>query len=77
MNAKEAREKALTITGDNEKKQYDAIQLVIGLAADEGKLKTHTYVPLFPSVKLKLEEEGYSISEFFDQRDGTTVTINW
>jgi len=77
MNAKEARERSLKITGNQEKKNYEEIKNRISQAADTGALYCNYYAPIMPSVKRKLEEEGYKISEFHDQRDGDTITINW
>jgi hypothetical protein len=77
MNAKEAREKALDITGAKEKEQYSAIKTVISIAVDNGELSVHTYTPLLASVRRKLEKEGYTVNSYYDQRDGTTNTISW
>lgn len=77
MDAKEARKKALSITGKKERDQYDALKTVIELAVDKGELFARTYTPIMPSVKRKLEEEGYDVEEHYDQRDGTTNTISW
>lgn len=77
MDAKEARKRSLKITGDKEKKNYSEIKSKIFLAADTGALYCNYYAPIMPSVKRKLEEEGYKISEFHDQIDGDTITINW
>jgi len=77
MNAKEAREKSLQITGDKEKNQYEEIKKIIAKTVDNGGLHCQYYSPLKPAVKIQLETEGYGISEFHCQKDGTTVTIKW
>jgi len=77
MNAKEARERSLKITGNQEKKNYEEIKNRISQAADSGVLYCNYYKTIMPAVKIKLESEGYKITSVFDQRDGTTVTINW
>jgi len=77
MNAKEAREKALQITGDKEKSQYNSIKERIEVAVDKGELSAHYFSSLMPAVNKKLIDEGYKISSYFDQREGTMVTIKW
>jgi hypothetical protein len=77
MNAKEARKKALEITGETEKKNYAEIKQKIALAVDRGELSCHYYKTIMPAVRIKLVEEGYKITSAFDQREGTTVTIDW
>lgn len=77
MDAKEARKRALKITGDKEKEQYHSIKMVISISVDEGKLSATTYTPLMSAVKRKLEEEGFRVNVYSDQRDGTTNTISW
>ncbi len=77
MDAKEARRKSLEITGYAEKKQYTDIKADITLKVDSGKMSCYFYKSIMPSVKIKLEGEGYKISSYDDQREGTTVTISW
>ena len=77
MDAKEARRRALDITGAKEKQQYADIKAIIEVSVDEGKLQCHAYKSIMPAVAIKLESEGYKIKTFSDQRDGTTVTISW
>jgi len=77
MNAKEAREKSLRITGEAERTQYQEIKQKINRETDSGNLTCKYFKSLMPAVKLKLEEEGFNISVFFEQRDGTIVTISW
>jgi len=77
MNAKEAREKSLRITGDKEKSQYNSIKARIEVAVDKGELSANYFSSLMPAVNKKLLEEGYEVSSYFDLRDGTTVTIKW
>jgi len=77
MNAQEARKRALEITGSAEKTQYAEIQNKIGVAVDDGKMECHYYNSVMPAVSVRLASEGYKISSYFDQREGTTVTITW
>ena len=77
MNAKEARERALKITSQKEREQHILINNRIEEAVDKGNLYINFYGSLMPAVKLQLEKDGYSISQFHDQRDGTTITIKW
>ena len=77
MDAKEARRRALSITGDKEKEQYEAIKTVIGITVFRGELFTRTYTTILPSVKRKLEEEGYEVEIQSDQRDGIVNVISW
>lgn len=77
MNAKEAREKSLQITGDKEKNQYDDIQKRIINAVNTGQLSLYYYSELMPAVTRKLQEEGYKVERDFDQREGVTIKISW
>ena len=77
MNAREARQKSLSITGTAEKRQYAEIKNKISTSVDSGKLSCHYYKTIMLAVQLKLEAEGYNVASHFDQRDGTTITISW
>ena len=77
MNAKEAREKALSITGDLESKQYETIKKRIQQKVDIGQLSASFDLTLYPAVKIKLEAEGYKISTFNERMEGTTTNIKW
>ena len=76
MNAKEARERSLSITEGSSRKQYDKIQIEIEKAVRLGKFETYYYEFLLPAVDQKLREEGYKVQEF-SSRGETTVTISW
>ena len=77
MNAKEARERANSLTNTKAEKQYNEIQRLIEDAVKRSTFETYYYESLLPAVHTKLVNEGFDISDYFDQRDGTTVTISW
>jgi hypothetical protein len=77
MDAKEARRRSLDITGNNEKTQYAEIHNWIVKEVNLGNFSVSYYKSLLSSVKKKLEDEGYGVDVYFDQRDGTTNTISW
>jgi len=77
MNVQEAKRKALNIREGKNHLQYEAILEVINEKVLEGKFATYFYEFLTPGVHAKLVEDGYTVSEYSDQRDGTTITISW
>lgn len=77
MDAQEARKKATDINTGKNQDQYMKVKDSIRAAAENGELKCYAYESLRPSVLTALTAEGFVVSEFFDQRDGTTVTISW
>ena len=77
MNAEQAWEKALKITSEKERSQYISIKEDIEIEVDKGYMETRFYNSLMPSVEIALKSEGFKVSEFFDQKDGTTITIKW
>ena len=77
MNAKEAREKALSVNNTRNKNQYDSIKKTINDAVEDGELSCYWYDSIRNVVQQKLENEGYKFSEYSSQKDGTTVTITW
>jgi len=77
MNAKEARQKALAIDHGKVSEQYEAIKAEIELAVYEGKFQAYYYSSILPGVKTALEGEGFQVDSFWDQKEGTTITISW
>ena len=59
--------------------QYDSIKEIINIAIEKGKFIAYGYGgSLFDDVRIKLEEEGYSVSEEQGQKDGfNTIIIKW
>jgi len=76
MNAKEARKRALEITGVKEREQYDSIKAVIENAVDEGKLNYSSSFHIMPAVRKKLDDEGYKIKTE-SHRNETYNIISW
>ena len=77
MHATEARKKALEIVETRDANQLAHVRQGIEKAVKEGKFQTNYFDPLYMEVKARLEEDGYSVYEHSDQKDGTTVTITW
>ena len=77
MNAQEAREKAMSIGSGKVAKQYNDVKNRIYKAVENGEFNAHYYDPLLEGVKQKLELEGFKIVSYYDQRDGTNITISW
>lgn len=77
MTAEEARRVATSITTAINAKELKIIEDWIAKAANKGELKTHYYENLSKPVLNELGRRGFTVSEFHDQRDGTTITISW
>lgn len=77
MTAKEAREKASSITTSQNSKIMEDIRSGIAKAVTNGKFSIYYYNSLPNAISDHLKSEGYTVDEFFDQRDGTTITISW
>jgi len=81
MNAKEAREQALSVNHGIGKSlnqnQYDAVHKSIAMAVDKGEFETYYYSTLTPAVISILQEEGFEVEEWYEQREGILVTIKW
>lgn len=76
MNAKEARIKAMGITGESEKRQLKLVYLAIGAAVDKGKLECHVYYSLMPAVEVALRNDGYK-TEYSSHRNESMTNISW
>ena len=76
MDAKEAREKSLSIKIGKQKIQYESIQKKIAKAVEDGYFLCYCYDPLLPAVEEQLQQEGFKIESNFD-RNETTITISW
>ena len=78
MNAKEARNRAMSINTTLLKEQYDKIKQSVAKAVETGKLGVTLSLTLYTGVRVQLKEEGFTISEYRgDQRNEATATINW
>lgn len=78
MDATEARRRASGIESERVREQYNDIKRLIDKAVNDGKFITTGYgSALLQGTKIKLEEEGYSVKESFEQRDGHMITIQW
>lgn len=77
MNAQEAREQAMSVTQGRNQVQYAEVMSLVKNAVENGYFTTNYYKPLLPAVETELEKEGYKVTSYSDQRDGTTVTISW
>ena len=80
MNATEARRKSLSIQAEKVKEEYEGIKKLINKSVNEGKFYTYGYSgKLLEGTKAILEEEGYTIKESFEQKDGKIdhFTITW
>ena len=80
MNAKEARQKALSINEGRNKLQYQKVVELIEKAVEDGKFEVNFYLgntSLTSGVDAKLKEDGFKVTSYSDQRDWTTITIRW
>lgn len=77
MKAAEARKTAYIVNTDLIASQYAEIMKLIESEANKGKYSCYFYNSLIPDVENKLREDGYHINTHFDQRDGTTIIIEW
>jgi chorismate mutase len=77
MNAKEAREKATSIKNGINSAQYKKVMEKIEEAVKKGQLSVSYYSSLTHTVIQQLKSEGYEVISHYDQRDGTTININW
>jgi len=77
MDAKEARAKAHQHNTDEANSQLSKVRDIIKLAVDGGNYDCNIYTSLKPDVKNLLESEGYEVTVFDSQREGTTITISW
>lgn len=76
MNAKEAREKTLEITGLAEKNQLDNIYNLIKEAAYLGKFEIYYSNGLLPAVEVAMRNDGYK-TEYSSYRNESRTTISW
>ena len=77
MDAKTAREQALSITEGKAHIQYTNVMDCIKSAVNHGKFEARFYSIILPAVRMKLKQDGYTIEIINDQRDGITVIISW
>lgn len=77
MNAKEAREKATSVTEGINANQYKDVKKKIEEAVYRGQLSCNYYDSLNNAVIEKLRSEGYKVDSYYDQRDGSTISISW
>ena len=77
MNAKEAREKATSIKYGIDLSQYKKVMEKIEEAVKKGQLSVSYYSSLTHTVIEQLKAEGYKVISHHNQRDGTTININW
>lgn len=77
MDAKEARKRALEITGEKEKEQLELIESYIEDAVNEGKMNCSIPEFIMPAVKSKLLGRGYEVQRPETHRNETTVVISW
>lgn len=77
MTAAEARKIATSITTTVNAKELKIIEDCISKAANRGELRTQYFENLSHAVVDELGKRGFVVQEFFDQRDGITITISW
>lgn len=77
MNAKEAREKATSFTEGINASQYKDVKKRIEEAVYRGNLSCTYYKSLNDTVIEKLRSEGYQVDTYFDQIDGSSISISW
>lgn len=76
MNAKEARQKAMEITGETEKRQLKLVYNQIGESVDKGKLECNVYYSLLPAVDAQLKRDGYK-TNYSSHRNESMTNISW
>lgn len=78
MNAKQAREQALSITNNKNAIEYATIKESIKYAVECGDLECTFFHSIGNSVKEQLTSEGYIISSSSDPREGSVMTtVKW
>ncbi len=77
MNAKEAKQKALTVNSGTENSQYAKIVLMISNAASKGEYGIWFYEDIKVEVKNKLTEQGYNVGVAQFDRNEVMTKINW
>jgi hypothetical protein len=77
FTAKEAREKATSITNQINQRQLGRVHELVSTAVSTGKLETWLDVVLNESVTKHLESLGYKITSNSDGRNGNNTKISW
>ena len=77
MNAKEAREKAMSIETGIIKIQYEEIMERIKEAVEKGSFSAYYFESIIPAVNIKLEEDGFTVTSSSDLRNEITYVISW
>jgi hypothetical protein len=77
MNAKEAREKAISLNLRANNSQLEAVNKAIQSAVEEGKFTAYYHEGLNDVVVAELRRRDFKVSEYSDHRDGITITISW
>lgn len=78
MNAKEARQKAVSFLNNRDEVQFGLIKQQIKDKAVKGEFELFYYNRIHDSVKTLLEKEDYLVVRDSDDRDGsTTYKISW
>jgi hypothetical protein len=77
MNAKEAKQKALTVNTETENSQYAKIILMISYAVSRGEYEMWFYENIKEDVNNKLIEKGYDVGKTQFERNETLTKIKW
>jgi predicted ribonuclease YlaK len=78
MNAKEAREQALSMSNEHVNAQYVIVKKRIEASVKASNLSCSiTDMTLKDAVRQQLEREGFKVASFHDQRDGSWIVISW
>ena len=77
FSAEEARKLSDSINNDNATKQLNTIFNLIKTGCNKGENDVIYNGSMMKSVKKHLENLGYTLKHFSDQRDGTYSNISW
>ncbi len=77
MNAKEARDKALSINTSESQKQYQDVMKSISNAVNKGQYQCWHYGTINLDLKKKLEDDGYIVGDTTSDRNGLETNIIW
>ena len=72
-----ARDTAIKVLGDKVKKEIEGCDGAIRKAVSENKLTTTIDLYIETLTKENLEQRGFEIKRFSDQREGSYTVINW
>lgn len=77
MNAKEARDKSLSINTSESNRQYQSVLRSIATAVNKGAYECWHYDTINADLRKKLEDDGYTVGAAQSDRDGICTKISW